>query len=444
MSVSRRGFVAGGAVSIALAGSLDCVFATAAGAAEGEAYGYGPLVPDPAGVLDLPKGFTYEAFSTEGDTLPGGGAVPGKHDGMAAFPGRRHDDLRLVRNHEQGGSGTKAVARPEWTYDPAAFGGTTTLHVDGKGDLRDQYVSLAGTATNCAGGVTPWGTWMTCEETEGFGGQTKSHGWVFEVDPTGRRTVAEPIEQLGRFAHEAVGIDPRDDTMYLTEDASGPFGLLYRFRPRARRGGYHSYRAGGVLQAMLVPDVSDLSQVLEAGTVLRGVRWVDVPDPSAAKTSTRKQFDKITRSQKLEGMWWDRRGGGRAYFVASYSRTSSGAAGDHAGQVWAYDPRRNTLELELVFKPGGRYDSPDNITVSPYGGGVILAEDGDGEQFLIGTDRRGEPFSLARNAANDSEFAGVTFSPDGRTLFANRQSGPGTTFAIRGPWQRIKGGHGRR
>jgi secreted PhoX family phosphatase len=438
MSVSRRGFVAGGAVSIALAGSLDSVFMTAAGAAEGEAYGYGPLVPDPAGVLDLPKGFTYRTFSTEGDPLPGGGVVPGSHDGMAAFPGSRHDDLRLVRNHEQEDDGTKAVARPGLTYDPEAFGGTTTIHLGRDAGVLDQYVSLAGTADNCAGGVTPWGTWLTCEETDGFDGETRSHGWVFEVDPAGRRTVAEPIKPLGRFEHEAVCIDPRDDTMYLTEDADEPFGLFYRFLPRARKGGYHSYRAGGTLQAMRVPGVPDLALVREAGTVLKGVRWVDVPDPLAVRTPVREQLDGVTRSSKLEGAWWDRRRGGRAYFVASYALAEEGAAGDHAGQVWAYDPRRETLELELVFEPGGRFDSPDNITVSPYGGGVILAEDGDGEQFLVGTTGKGEPFALARNALNDVEFTGVTFSPDGRTLFANRQEGPGTTFAIRGPWQRLR------
>ncbi|ROO83078.1 hypothetical protein EDD29_0567 [Actinocorallia herbida] len=442
MSVSRRGFVAGGAVSIALAGSLDSVFATSAGAGAPDVQGYGPLVPDPEGILDLPKGFEYKILSTQGDPLPGGGVVPGKHDGTATFPGSRHDDLRLVRNHEQGNSGTKAVARPEWTYDPAAFGGTTTVHLNRHNDVIDQYVSLAGTATNCAGGATPWGTWLSCEETEGFTGQTKTHGWVFEVDPTGRKTVAEPIEPLGRFAHEAVCIDPHDDTIYLTEDASGPFGLFYRFRPEARRGGYHSYRKGGVLQAMRVPGVPDLSAITEAGTVLKGVKWVDVPDPSAKVTSTRKQFTDITRAQKLEGAWWGR---GKAYFVASYARKSSGAAGDHAGQVWTYDPKRNTLELELIFAPGGQFDSPDNITVSPYGGGVILAEDGDGEQFLIGTTAKGDPFALARNALNDVEFTGVTFSPDGRTLFANRQDGPGVTFAITGPWQRLdRHDHGHR
>ncbi|GLW62263.1 hypothetical protein Arub01_05070 [Actinomadura rubrobrunea] len=436
MSVSRRGVMKGGAVgalSIALAGSLDSIFQTSAGADVGEAYGYGPLVPDPKGVLDLPKGFSYTAFSAQGDTIESGGLVPGKHDGTATFKGPRPGVTRLVRNHEQTDSGVKPTAPARLVYDPAAYGGTTTLDVDRNGRLISQYVSLAGTATNCAGGRTPWGTWLTCEETEGFGGQTKSHGWVFEVDPSGRLTRPEPIKGMGRFAHEAVAIDPRTHVAYLTEDAANPFGLFYRFTPRVHRGGYGSYMAGGRLEAMYVPGLPDLSVVQEPGAVFR-VKWLKVPDPSAAATSTRKQFDKITRSQKLEGAWW---GHGKAYFVASYSRTGDGAAADHAGQVWTYDPHRQTIELELVFKPGGRFDGPDNITVSPYGGGVILAEDGDGEQYLVGTTRKGRPFAFARNAFNGSEMTGVTFSPDGRTLFANRQD-PGVTFAITGPWHRLR------
>ncbi|WUH97343.1 PhoX family protein [Spirillospora sp. NBC_00431] len=471
MSVTRRGVVKGGAagaLSIALAGSLDGIFQTSAGADTGEAFGYGPLVPDPKGVLDLPKGFSYKTLSVEGEPISDGVVVPGKHDGTATFPARGgHDHFPhwpdfpdfpdwpgwsagerdrerghgrrgrtiLVRNHEQSNGGTRAVAPPELTYDPAATGGTTNLLVDGDGDLVSQYVSLAGTAVNCAGGRTPWGTWLTCEETEGFKGETKSHGWVFEVDPYGRRTKPVPLTGLGRFAHEAVAVDPHTLTAYLTEDAAGPFGLFYRFRPRAHRGGYHAYLRGGRLEALNVRDVPDLSLVTEPGTRLRA-QWVDVPDPSAKQTSVRKQFDTITRSQKLEGAWW---GHGKAYFVASFSSKEDGAAGDHAGQVWTYDPRRNEIELQLIFKPGGRFDGPDNITVSPYGGGVILAEDGDGEQYLVGTTRKNKPFAMARNALNGSEFTGVTFSPDGRVLFANRQSDPGATFAITGPWHRLRG-----
>ncbi|TDE33377.1 DUF839 domain-containing protein [Actinomadura sp. 6K520] len=452
MSVTRRGVVKGGAagaLSIALAGSLDGIFQTSAGAATGEAYGYGPLIPDPEGVLDLPKGFSYKILTTEGDPISDGVVVPGHQDGMASFPvraghghrghgrgrGGRPGNTLLVLNHEQGTNGTRAVGTPELTYDPVANGGTTTLEVDRDGNLLSQYVSLAGTAVNCAGGRTPWGTWLTCEETEGIRGESKSHGWVFEVDPYGRDTRPVPLTGLGRFAHEAVAVDPHTNTAYLTEDASGPFGLFYRFRPRSHRGGYHSYLAGGTLDALNVPGVPDLSMVTEPGTRLPA-RWVSVPDPLAGQTSVRKQFDDITRSQKLEGAWW---GHGKAYFVASFSRRSSGAAGDHAGQVWTYDPRRNEVELQLVFKPGGRFDGPDNITVSPYGGGVILAEDGGGEQYLVGTTRENKPFAMARNARNDSEFTGVTFSPDGRILFFSRQSGPGATFAVQGPWHRLRG-----
>ncbi|SFP50709.1 hypothetical protein SAMN04489713_114300 [Actinomadura madurae] len=438
MSVTRRGVVKGGAagaLSIALAGSLDGIFQTSAGAETGEAYGYGPLIPDPKGVLDLPKGFSYKTLSVEGDPISDGVVVPGHHDGMATFPGSRHGRTRLVRNHEQSDNGTRAVAPPELTYDPAANGGTTTLEVDSRGNLLSQYVSLAGTAVNCAGGRTPWGAWLTCEETEGFGGETKSHGWVFEVDPRGRRTEPVPLKGLGRFAHEAVAVDPHTLTAYLTEDASKPFGLLYRFRPRAHRGGYHAYRSGGRLEALYVRGVPDLSAVQEPGTRLRA-QWVDVPDPAAKRTSVREQFDKITRSQKLEGAWW---GHGKAYFVCSFSKTADGGAADHAGQVWTYDPHRNEIELQLIFAAGGRFDGPDNITVSPFGGGVILAEDGDGEQYLVGTTRKDRPFAMARNALNGSEFTGVTFSPDGRILFANRQSDPGATFAITGPWHRLRG-----
>lgn len=434
MDVSRRGVIAGGAASIALAGSLDSVFATSAGADEGEAYGYGPLIPDPAGILDLPAGFTYKTYSAEGEEIAAGVQVPGKHDGMGLFPGRIPGSSRLVRNHEQRNSGVYPVAPANLVYDPAAFGGTTTLEVDAAGNLVEQYISIAGTATNCAGGVTPWGTWMTCEETEGFTGETKSHGWVFEVDPWGGKTIAEPIKPLGRFAHEAVAIDNHSHICYLTEDASGPFGLFYRFLPNDHRGGYHSYQAGGKLQAMNVPGVADLSIVQEPGTVLGGIEWLDVPDPLAATTSIRKQFSTITRAQKLEGAWFDKK---MVYFVASYARTSSGASADHQGQVWKYDPKLNTLELEFVFKSGSKYDSPDNITVSPYGGGVMLAEDGDGETYLVGTTRYRKTFPMARNAVNESEFTGVVYSEDRKTLFFCRQS-PGVTFAVTGPFDKIR------
>jgi secreted PhoX family phosphatase len=404
----------------------------------------GPLVPDPAGILDLPAGFSYRILDQVGQPLVGqpGAAVPDRHDGTAAFDAPS-DGVYLVRNQEQGGSATvPAVAAPELTYDLAARGGTTTLQLDAAGNVVDAYVSLAGTFNNCAGGATPWGTWLTCEETEQRANATfsRDHGFVFEVDPADRtrNTAPAPLTGLGRFAHEAVVVDPRRGDLYLTEDASNPFGLLYRFRPTDRSGTYGSLRNGGSLFAMKATHrrshVPDLRVFSVPGTAL-DVEWVPVADPSAATVSIRRQFTdtQITRSQKFEGAWWSE-DKDRAFIVVSF------ADGAHGGQVWSYRPDARKLRLEVYLSlrdvnlPG---EGPDNITVSPYGG-MFLAEDGDGVQHLLAVDNAGRMVPFARNARDDSEFAGVCFSPDASTLYANIQS-PGITFAIQGPFDTVHG-----
>ena len=409
--------------------------------------GYGPLRADPAGLLDLPARFSYSVVSRTGDALPGGGRTPSTFDGMGAFAGPR-GAVRLVRNHELDGPPEfPAVAESGLTYDSGAGGGTTTLTLDRHNRRIDEYVSLAGTVRNCAGGLTPWATWLTCEESEQTkgGSYRKDHGYVFEVDPADRSNNVDPtpLYGLGRFAHEAAAVDPATGSVYLTEDADNPHGLVYRFVPNDPLNGYGSLRNGGVLSAMICHQVStpvaDLCVFQEIGTAL-AVDWVAVPDPLALARSTRKQFSdgQVTRSRKLEGAWW---ADGRAYIVCSYARVGDGSAVEHDGQVWSYDPAGQTLRLEARFglnpDPAGRKpDGPDNITVSPWGG-LMLAEDGAGVQHLYAVTPDGVPSPFARNALNDNEFAGICFAPDRRTLFASIQT-PGVTFAITGPFALVR------
>ncbi|MGW3112842.1 alkaline phosphatase PhoX [Streptomyces sp. NPDC001091] len=473
MSLTRRDFARSTAVTgagVVLAGSVSAL-ATAPqalaatdldGAEDAHGHpgiGYGPLVPDPDGVLALPAGFSYRVVTYSGRTrLESGESTPSNHDGTAAFAGPRGAVL-LVNNHELKGP------RAGWehpvplteglVYDPAAAGGCTVVEV--RRDRVAEWVGVAGTSTNCAGGSTPWGTWLTCEETEdraGQNGMTKDHGYVFEVDPADRRAnrAPKPLKALGRYAHEAVVVDPKRGHVFLTEDASGPNGLFYRWTPPE---GFHHGRGrlrtladdAGVLQAFRCFDsggrfVDDLSRATRTGTVY-GVDWAEVPDRDARTVAVRKQFadGQVTRARKLEGMWW---GDGGVYVVSSYAREESPV--QHDGQVWFYDPRRRTLTLKVLLGTGGTLDGPDNITVSPYGG-LVIAEDGEGAQHLFGATDSGRTYPIARNELNIgteaapeySEFTGVTFSPDGHTLFANIQQ-PGIMLAITGPWKRQRRG----
>ncbi|MFE6822788.1 alkaline phosphatase PhoX [Streptomyces sp. NPDC057690] len=457
MSATRRQILAGtGALgvgaSIAFTGALSDLFAGSA-AAQGLGHdGYGPLVPDKDGLLDLPAHFRYRVLSREGDPLRSGeGPVPSNHDGMTALPGRG-GRVHLVRNHENRPTAKFPVPTVEGlTYDPAGKGGCTALTLDSRNNVLAERVAIAGTAVNCAGGPTPWHTWLTCEETEdkaGTNGYTKDHGFIFEVDPSDpRRSGAVPLTAMGRFQHEAIAVDPRLGIVYETEDAFlEPFGLFYRFLPKKPLGGAGSLRAGGRLQAMRVPGVPDLSSIQETGATFDGIEWVDVPDPLAVETPVRLQDfgpKGITHAQKLEGCYW---GGRCVYFVSSFARGADGSAADHFGQIWRYDPKLRRLTLVIAFGPDTDIqlpgESPDNICLAP-SGGLMVCEDGNGAQHVFGVTRGGEVYAMARGRQNIGtpqapewgEFAGVTFSPDGDTMYVNCYT-PGTTFAVTGPWRR--------
>ena len=206
----------------------------------------GPLIDDPIGLLALPRDFRYTLFSPAGERMSDGFVVPVNHDGMATYPGPNGLTL-LVRNHEVN-VGARPAAGPfgarnellgnldeSLIYDPGtgdgpALGGTTTLLFDTRGQrLVDHRLSLIGTLRNCAGGPTPWGSWITCEEivVRAGAGRLRDHGYNFEVPARweGGVTPAVPLEEMGRFNHEAVCVHPPTGIVYQTEDDGA--GLLY-------------------------------------------------------------------------------------------------------------------------------------------------------------------------------------------------------------------------
>ena len=461
--LSRRTLLAGFAstgLGIALSGSVGSVFGASparvptAAAVPGAELGYGPLVPDPRGLLALPEGFSYKLVARSGiTTLESGQVTPGRTDGTACFVRHGGNGSVLVVNHEIGAQENPIIVPhlEGLTYDAGrAFGGTTNVVVDKDLNRVREYVSLAGTFINCAGGKTPWQTWLSCEETDEVpsptNGLLQRHGYVFEVSPhdPDANLDPKPLKFLGRFEHEAVAVDPDTHVIYETEDAIAPHGLFYRWTPPdsalpLQKG---SLRAlpddAGTLEAMRASldgvFVPDLSVATEPGTTY-DVSWETVPERDAVVEPLRVQVASATRSRKLEGCWW---GDGGAYVVASFARHTDGSAAQHDGQVWFFDPVCQTLTLKLWFavtpNQNADVDGPDNITISPYGG-VILAEDGSGRQHLVGATDDGETFFFGLNELNNSEFAGPTFSQDKRTLFVNIYN-PGNVFAITGPWRK--------
>ena len=421
--------------------------------------GYGPIGPvadltTGLPLLSLPAGFEYASFGHEASYaaqlgLPeakgsDGYPTPGRHDGMAAFATSTPGVVRLVRNHEQGYGTTSTATRsydkaligdPANAYDTSAAGGCTTLTFDTRTlTLTDSFVSLNGTSVNCAGGPTPWGSWLSCEETVNGtqNGFPVNHGYVFEV-PVGEVVDdPQPYRAMGRFAHEAVAVDPATGIVYETEDDGDTSGF-YRFLPAVPG----DLSRGGVLQMLAVKEqprfVTNTGVSDRVGNPLP-VEWVTISDPDPASITRNSVFDQgwaqgAATFARLEGCWYD---GGSIFFNA----TSGGDA--RAGQVWEYRPRgRSGGQLILLFESPSPelLDAPDNITVSPRGG-LVLCEDGDGEQFVRGLNERGEIFDLAQNTiGGDNEFAGACFSPDGDVMFVNVQT-PGVSFAIRGPWEK--------
>jgi hypothetical protein len=425
--------------------------------------GFGKLRPDPNGILDLPQNFSYAVISRRGEEMDDGLLVPARHDGMAAFPGKDGSVL-LVCNHENpsrlqsyGAFGANAErlgkVNPARVYDygkgsTPGTGGTTTVVYDPQKRQRKRiHLSLAGTEINCAGGPTPWGSWLSCEEIFRDPGSNfewgavvnreQKHGYVFEVraahdglsDPV-------PLKDMGRFEHEAAAVNPATGIVYMTEDRHQ--SLLYRFIPHVPG----KLVEGGRLQALAIKGMPEFdtrnwvgSKKLKPGTWL-DTAWVDLEQPDVAVNDLRFRG-------REKGATIFARGEGLCYADGEFFMTATIGGALRLGQVFNYRPSpaegtaaegENPGRLQLLAESttGSLLRHADNLTMSPWGD-LVICEDTAGHCGLIGLQTDGTQYPIADNAYTNSELAGVCFSPDGATLFVNIQE-RGMTVAITGPW----------
>lgn len=428
------------------------------------AYGYGELKPTATlntgeTFLALPEGFQYKAFGKQGTIMSDGNKTPPLHDGMACFT--IGNELRLIRNHEvsNGWLPKKGAAIGANAYDDAVGGGTTTLVINPKTrELVKDFVSLSGTLINCAGGRTPWNSWISCEEItlgQGIrtdkagnaisGGYSKPHGYCYEVSAKANSVLPiEPIRAMGRFKHEAAAVDKNTGIVYLTEDIDT--AGFYRFIPKQKK----HLAKGGVLQMLKVidQDAFDTRKGLSIGQKFK-VTWVtiDNPDPIEADQDDSAVYKQglakgAATFARLEGAYVHHHG--HIYFV------STNGGNQVAGQVWRYEHKNKTQgTLTLVFESPSRdlLDMPDNICFKPNSELLFICEDSDykglagvSENYLRILTPTGKIANFAKNVTpgfESSEFAGSTFSEDGKTLFVNLQA-VGVTVAIWGDWQKFK------
>jgi hypothetical protein len=446
---SRRRFIVSASTAAAFLALRDVLGAGTAAGDRGAA-GFGVLRPDPGRILDLPEGFSYRILSRAGSIMDDGLRVPAAHDGMAAFDagdGR----VALVCNHELNFNHTDAgpapagarQAAPDRVYDRGHGsplpGGTTTLIYDpAAGRVVRHFLSLAGTERNCAGGATPWGSWLSCEESLSMPDRDheRSHGWVFEVPAAASGLVEpQPLTALGRFNHEAVAIDPATSIAYLTEDQDD--GLLYRFIP-AQQG---RFAAGGKLQALALLDWPGAdtrnhprARRRIAENAPAKTRWIDLDRVDSPE-------DDLRFRGHAAGAALFARGEGICLGPDGFYFACTDGGRIEAGQIFRYRPGRNEggpdeepgeLELFVESTDARLLENCDNITAAPWGD-LLACEDARAPCALVGVTPERRLYTLAENNYNGSELAGACFAPDGRTLFVNVQA-PGLTLAISGPW----------
>lgn len=469
--MDRRSFLtnltaASGGLALACSGLANRAdaFSRSGDLANFRSAGFGELIPTAAKntgetYLALPKGFDYNVIGKVKSVMSDGRPTPAAHDGMWTF--KVKNELRIVRNHEIAGGRVPKPGNAIGSgnhYDETAGGGTTTLVINAKTrEIVRDFVSLSGTLINCSGGPTPWGSWISCEEnTLGkeirttstglkIGGFPKPHGYCFEVSASANNNITPiPLTAMGRFEHETVAVCKKTGFVYLTEDYS-PCGF-YRFIPKRNK----RLAEGGTLQMLAVKDKPgyDTRSGQKQGMTF-AVNWVaiDNPDPPETDVDTQAVFKQGKAKgagsfARLEGSCSDDKG--NIYFISTSGGDNKG------GQIWHYAPvNRDEGRLTLMFESPSReiLDMPDNVCLRPKSKQLFLCEDSDyvGEggtpdNFVRILTPTGQIADFAKNVSADfskSEFAGSTFTKDGKTFFVNMQ-GAGVTFAIWGDWDRFR------
>ena len=414
-AMSRRAFVGSGVAAAGLLALGPEFWEALARPARRARSPYGPLRQPDTNGLRLPEGFTSRVVAQSGQPVPGT-AYPWHifPDGGATYE-TKDGGWILVSNSES----PTPVDLPIPPVGEPGDGGASAIRFDADGSIADAYRILSDTSSNCAGGPTPWGTWLSCEEIE--------DGLVWECDPAGKReAVSHPA--LGVFKHEAACIDSRTGFAYLSED-EGDSGF-YRFRPK---------RPEDLSEGRL-----EIARVGERGKV----EWAPVPDPTSVAGPLRMQVEGATEFKRGEGIWFD---SGTVYLTTTSD-----------SRIWAYNTRSE--RIRVLYDPEKIKNPPltdvDNITVAKRSGDIYVCEDNGGEDaFDIGivtpqVDRTngGRPRApkVARFAKMTgpqhgdpsteavSEVAGVCFNPAGDRLYFSSQRGfvTGITYEVSGPFRR--------
>ncbi|MGE4427085.1 MAG: alkaline phosphatase PhoX [Solirubrobacteraceae bacterium] len=391
--IRRRTLLRGGVAAAVAAGFGPAFWRTATANAALARTGPGPYGPlgDPDGNgLRLPAGFTSRLIARSGQSVAGTGYVlPIFPDGQATYPTPEGGWIQVINS------------------EVPLIGGASAIRYAPDGRIVSAYNILGGTSTNCAGGSTPWGTWLSCEEVD--------EGRVWECDPTGR-TPAEVRPALGVFKHEAACVDPVHEHLYLTEDLSD--GCLYRFTPD-----HYPDLSSGRLECAFVSDEGN-------------VVWRPIDDPGATRTPTRKQQAGATRFARAEGIWYD---AGTVYIATT---------GDETIHAYRTDERR----IEVIYRHADTPESPlqgvDNITVSRSGDVFVCEDSYDNDPDAMDVcmiTREGEVARFCKLTGAEhfmpgpleSEITGVSFSPDGtRMSFASQRAwGVGAVYEVRGPFR---------